>query len=77
MSVGNFIWDNENQCVSWSYNGKGFKKKFENAHFASLNTQKSFVYVEAGQNYSQDQVYYLSFDGNLIFSFDKVSNKIR
>ncbi len=77
MAVENFIWDNENQCVSWSYNGKVFKKKFENAHFASLNTQKSFVYVEAGQNYSQDQVYYLSFDGNLIFSFDKVSNKIR
>lgn len=77
MAVENFSWDNENQCVSWLYNGKVFNEKFENAHFASLNTEKSFVYIEAGHNYSQDQVYYFSFDGSLIFSFDKVSNKIR
>ena len=76
MAVENFIWDSESQSVSWTYNGKEVKEKFENAHFASLNTQKNFIYVEAGQNFSQDQIYHLSFDGKLMFSFDKVSGKV-
>lgn len=76
MIVENFIWDSENQSVSWTYNGKVIKKRFENAHFASVNVQQNFVYVEAGQNYSQDQVYNLSFDGKRIFTFDKVSGKV-
>jgi hypothetical protein len=76
MTVENFIWDSQNRSVSWEYNGKYIRKKFENAHFASVNVQKSFVYVESGQNYSQDQVYHLSFDGKRIFTFDKVSGKV-
>ena len=30
MGVDNFIQDNENQCVSWSYNGKALKGKSGN-----------------------------------------------
>jgi hypothetical protein len=76
MTVENFIWDSENQSVSWTYDEKVIKETFENAHFASVNEQKNFVYVEAGQNYSQDQVYHLSFDGKQIFIFDKVNGKV-
>ena len=48
------------------------KETFENAYFASVNKQKNFVYVEAGKNYSQDQIYHLSFDGKRIFVLDKL-----
>ena len=51
MTVENFIWDSKNQSVSWIYGGKVIKETFENAHFASVNEQKNFVYVEAGKNY--------------------------
>ncbi|WP_113674314.1 hypothetical protein [Vallitalea guaymasensis] len=76
MTVENFVWDSQNQSVSWIYNGKVIKETFENAYFASVDLQKNYVYVEAGQNYSRDQFYNLSFEGKRIFIFDKVSGKI-
>lgn len=74
MTVENFIWDSQNKSVSWIYDGVVIKEIFENAHFASVNKEKNFVYVEAGENYSQDQIYHLSFDGKRIFIFDKVND---
>lgn len=76
MIIENFIWNSQNQSVSWTYNGKVIKETFDNAHFAFVNAQKNLVYVEAGQNYDQDQVYHISFDGKLIFTLDKVSGKV-
>lgn len=76
MAVENFIWDSKNQSVSWIYGGKLIKETFENAYFASVNKQKNFVYVEAGKNYSQDQIYHLSFDGKRIFVLDKLNDKV-
>lgn len=76
MTVENFICDSQNQSVSWTYNGKTIKKTYENAYFATVNLQQKFVYVEAGQNYSQDQVYHLSFEGKRIFTLDKLSGKV-
>lgn len=76
MTIENFIWDSQNQSVSWTYNGKIIKETYENAYFATVNTQENFVYVEAGQNYSQDQVYHLSFDGKRIFTLDKLRGKV-
>lgn len=76
MIVENFIWDSQNQIVSWTYGKKLIKETIKNVHFASVNEEKSYVYVEAGQNYSQDQVYHLSFDGRKIFILDKVNGKV-
>lgn len=76
MTVENFSLDNENQSVSWLYDGKLVEKNFKDMHFASPSTQKKFVYVEAGKNFSQDQIYHLSFDGKLIFAFDKINSKV-
>lgn len=76
MNVRNFIWDSQNQSVSWEYNGEIIKERYENAYFATVNTQKNFVYIEAGQNYHQDQVYHISFDGKRIFTLDKLSSKV-
>ncbi len=76
MNIENFNWDSKNQSANWSYNGKTIKKKYDNAYFASLNKQKNLVYIEAGENYSQDQIYYLSFNGEQIFKIDKVKGKM-
>lgn len=76
MNIENFFWDKVNHCVSWSYNGKDIKENYENMFFATADLEKKYIFIKAGQNYSQDQIYYISFDGKLIFSFDKVSGKI-
>ncbi|GJM68443.1 hypothetical protein HMSSN036_06590 [Paenibacillus macerans] len=76
MDVENFKWDSDNQNVSWSFNGKPIIKTFHNAYFASINNQRQYVIVEAGQNYSQDQIYYISFDGSTLFAMDKSNGKI-
>ncbi|GMQ62479.1 hypothetical protein [Vallitalea maricola] len=44
-TIKNFIWDSQNQSVSWIYNGKVIKKKFENAYFDSVDLQKKYVYI--------------------------------
>ena len=72
-TIKNFIWDSQNKSVSWIYNGKVIKKKFENAYYASVDLQKKYVYIELGQNYYREQVYYFSFDGERIFMADKMS----
>ncbi|HBF36798.1 MAG TPA: hypothetical protein DDW50_05710 [Firmicutes bacterium] len=76
MTVEKFIWDTDKQTVSWEYGGKSIQKTFVNAHFAFINTQGNFICVEAGNDYSQDQIYHLSFDGEPIFTFDKVNGKV-
>lgn len=76
MTVENFILDSANQSVSWIYGEKVIKETFRNVHFASVNEQEHFVYVESGHNYSQDQVYYISFDGKPIFTLDKIKGKV-
>lgn len=55
MNTDNFKWDDEKRSVSWLFNGKHITKRYDDAYFASLNNEKQYVVVEAGQNYSQDQ----------------------
>ena len=76
MTVEKFIWDTDKQTVSWEYSGKSIQKTFVDAHFAFVNKQENFIYVEAGKDYSQDQIYHLSFGGEQIFTLDKVSGKV-
>ncbi|MEK4509228.1 hypothetical protein [Paenibacillus sp. FSL K6-2524] len=74
MNTDNFKWDDEKRSVSWLFNGKHITKRYDDAYFASLNNEKQYVVVEAGQNYSQDQIIYLSFEGKQIFNIDKVND---
>ncbi|WP_010245437.1 hypothetical protein [Acetivibrio cellulolyticus] len=74
--VDNFFWDKDNKCVCWSNNGKDIKVNVENMYFACLEMQKKYIFVEVGKNYSQDQIYYFSFDGNKIFTVDKVTGSV-
>lgn len=76
MSIENFIWDKQNQCVSWNYNGKTIKKIYENMNFANFDLQNNYVLVTVGKNFRVEQVYYLSFEGKQIFLFDKVNGEI-
>lgn len=76
MSVEDFFWDAENQTVRWSYKGATYNEKIDNMHQATVIKQKDFIYIEAGHNYYQDQMYYLSYDGRRIFTCDKLKGKI-
>ena len=76
MSIQNYIWDKQNHTVSWSFNGKIIKKSFKNMHFSYLNTEENFVIIKVGKNFIVEQVYYISFEGKEIFSFDKENSKI-
>ena len=74
MSIENFFWDNEKHIINWSYKRENFKIRIENLNFASI--QNSYVYAEAGSNFSQDQIYYFSFEGKHIFVSDRVLGKV-
>lgn len=74
MSTDNFKWDDEKRSVSWQFNGKHITKRYDDAYFSSLNNEKQYVVVEAGQNYSQDRIFYLSFEGKEIFNIDMVND---
>lgn len=76
MNVEDFKWDDVKQCVSWGYNGHHIINKYDNAYFASLNLENQYVIVEVGKNFTQDQLYYLSFNGKQIFLVDKVNDKV-
>lgn len=72
----NFNWNFENKEVTWKNNGIEIKKTITNAYFASVLQEKNLVYVEAGENYSANEIYYFSFDGKLALSLNKKNNSI-
>lgn len=76
MTVANFKWDDVNRSISWMYNGLHLIKRYDHAYFASLNMENQYVVVEAGKNYAQDQLYFLSFDGREIFKVDKANDTV-
>lgn len=43
---------------------------------AFLNTQENFVLLKVGKNFTAEQVYYISFEGKQLFTFDKVNGKV-
>ncbi|GFN30968.1 hypothetical protein [Paenibacillus xylaniclasticus] len=74
MSVENMKWDN--QGISWVFEGNKITKNIDHVFFASVNKSENCVVVEAGLNFSQDQVYHLTFDGTPIFIVDKTAGKV-
>ncbi|RIW30388.1 hypothetical protein D3H55_16755 [Bacillus salacetis] len=56
--------------------GTVIKNNYEHAYFATINENEDYVFVEAGENYEQERVYYISFDGDQIFSFDKLTGNV-
>lgn len=76
MNIQNYVWDKQNHTVSWSFNGNIIKKSFGDMHFAYLNKEENFVLLKVGKNFIVEQVYYISFEGQDIFIFDKVNGKI-
>lgn len=77
MSIQNFVWDKQNYTVSWYFNGKTIKKRFENLYFAYLNTEENYISLKIGKSFIVERVYYISFEGQEIFTFNKVDGNIR
>jgi hypothetical protein len=76
MAFKDFIWDKEEDYISWTKNGQLLKFKYKNMFYASLNIEQNIVYIEAGQNYEQDEIYYLLEDGSIHFAYIKKENLI-
>ncbi|WP_113929483.1 hypothetical protein [Bacillus sp. P14.5] len=76
MAIKNFKWDSQSQSVCWVYNGTTIKSTYEHAYFATLDENENYVFVEAGENNNQEQMYYISFDGKPIFSFDRLTGTV-
>jgi hypothetical protein len=76
MPFDNFTWNNKEECVSWIFEGRLLIRKFKNLQFASLNIENNYVYIEAGQNYKQDEIYYILENGNILFVCNKKENII-
>ncbi|MFD0671931.1 hypothetical protein [Cohnella sp. GCM10027633] len=74
MSFEEFNWDSKAQCVSWLFEGILISSKYQDAYLASVDIVNQHVIVEAGKNYSQDQVYFLTTSGEQIFKLDKINN---
>lgn len=77
MNLENLTLDIGNKNVSWIYKKITISKTIENIYFANINEKRRFVYVEAGKNFSQEQIYNFSYDGGVIFTLDKLIGKIR
>ena len=76
MSIENFIWDKQNQSVSWVYNGKVVKKRYEDLNSSSPDLEDNYIFISTGKDFRVDQVYYLSFEGEQIFTCDRVNGKV-
>lgn len=74
MAISNFIFDKQNESVSWSYSGRMIRVCIQNIQYASPN--EYYIYIEAGNDYLYRQVYYLSLKGNQIFSLDRLNGRI-
>ena len=64
--MDNFTWDFGSKLVKWNNEGVEIEKRVDNAFFATVNEDKQLIYVEAGENYNQDSIFYFSYDGILI-----------
>lgn len=74
--MDNFTWDFGSKLVKWNNEGVEIEKRVDNAFFATVNEDKQLIYVEAGENYNQDSIFYFSYDGTLILSISKKENYV-
>jgi hypothetical protein len=63
----NFKWDNKKNTISWINRRKLINLYFENLIFASIDKDSCIVYVVAGENFNQDEVFYIQEDGSILF----------
>ncbi|MEK3952114.1 MULTISPECIES: hypothetical protein [Psychrobacillus] len=73
--INNLLYNSH--LVSWVFEGKEVGINIENLFFASVDENNEYVYVNAGENYIKDKVYYFNFDGTLKMYYDLFTGSIK
>lgn len=76
MPFDNFEWNKEEESISWTFLGKRQVHKIKNLFYAALNLEQNYVYLVAGENYNQDEIYYLLEDGVILFKCNTNTDEI-
>ncbi len=69
-----YIFDSNN--VTWEYNSKKVELQISNIKFVNVEKENRYVYIVCGEEFSEDIIYYYSFEGNRIFLCDKVKGAV-
>ncbi len=69
MEVKDFLWGLDS--VTWSYDSESRKVELPNINFANIDLLNKNIYIVCGENFSDDQIYYLAYDGNVQLAYDK------
>ena len=73
MTTKNFIWNKENNCISWEYEEKKIKKSFKKINRINKCFNENYIFVE--DNNEENKIYYFDLKGNLVL-FINYRNKI-
>jgi hypothetical protein len=68
--VDKLYWDQNK--ISW-YFGHEIVKEINNIILATVRKDRKIIYIEAGTNFTSEQVYCFLYNGDLLFMYDKIS----
>lgn len=74
MQIKNFTWTNNH--VTWLYNNTKIDIELSNINFSNINEKNQYIYIVCGENFSENEVHFLSYNGNKIFMYNKVEGKL-
>lgn len=74
MSSVGYKFDSNN--VTWEYNSKIVELQISNIKFVNVEKDNRYIYIVCGENFSEDITHYYSFEGNRIFSYDKIKDMV-
>jgi len=74
MSGVDYKFDSSN--VIWEYNSKKVELQISKINFVNVEKENRYIYIVCGENFSEDTIYYYSFEGNKIFSYDKIKGTV-
>ncbi len=62
--------------VTWEYNNIKVELQISNINFVNVEKENRYIYIVCGENFSEDITHYYSFEGNRIFSYDKIKGMV-
>lgn len=67
---------NNGNKISWKFQGEIIELYIRDAFFATTDSTENYVYVESGEYFQTDRIYYFEPNGQLNFLFDEKQGKI-
>ncbi|MEC5425169.1 hypothetical protein QGM71_16910 [Virgibacillus sp. C22-A2] len=69
MDIKDFTWDSDS--IRWNHKGRNIALNLQDINFANLEVNQKHIYVVCGKDFSENQIYYLSYEGKKIFEYNK------